>query len=323
MRRSPRFDTFAAPILGVLLAIGVTCPGIASAQRGLGAGLDDPSGSGARPHASEVRGPTNTGRSGARGNAVPEPPPGRYSDLVGPVPTRGPSLVGPDLTLRLRALDSSWQALGAQGGPDYVGAILSMVGGGLEIGLGAILLELGPPADAMAPYFMVLGGVSIVRTIVVDFILRPNPQSTAIEFQHMSSGTRQETLARLHFGEQQLEALANQWLITRIVDASINIAGALAIIPAYLVPRNFTIVDPLEAFIFIGPAIGLIGAIITLASSSSAEQRWDAYRQLRARLAEHGGDDDGEAEAALEDLERPITGGPSIQLGLGSVSGTF
>jgi hypothetical protein len=230
--------------------------------------------------------------------------------------------VGPDVQLRIRALESSWQTLGAQGGPDYVGAVLSMVGGGLEIGLGAILLDQGAPFDAMAPYFIVLGGVSILRTIVVDFVLRPNPQSTAIQFQHMPSGTRQETLARLRFGEQQLEALANQWMITRVVDASINIAGALAIIPAYLVPRNFTIVNPLEAFIFIGPAIALIGAIITLASTSSAEQRWDAYRQLRDRLAEHGSDD-GDAEAALDELERPLTAGPSIHLGLGSVAGTF
>lgn len=250
-----------------------------TAQAQLGRDLDDPTG------VAPVRQQPAPG-DGYQGAYVPPP---------SAIPVEG------SIATRLRALESSFQTLGARG-PDYTGTVLSMVGGAVTIALAAVLWELGAPATPggrpgstrlLAPYYFVMGGINVVRPAVVDFALQPNARDAAIRFQHMPAGTEEEQLARLAYGEEQLEDLANQSLIARIVDASMNALGGLAIIPAYLIPR-FTDeawadieFDPTEAFVFLGPAISLIGAIITLASQSAAEQRWDAYRRMRERLGDN------------------------------------
>ncbi len=216
------------------------------------------------------------------------PPPVDYGEVAVPPPGVAPART--PVALRLRALESTFQSLGARG-PDYTGTVLSMLGGGITVGLAAVLLELGEPWSWLAPYYMVMGGVGVVRPAVVDFFLQPDARSAAIEFQHMPGSTEAEQRRRLAFGEEQLERLAEQSFIARVVDASMNILGALAVIPAYLVPRldgTFGAMDfqPLEAFVFVGPAITLVSAIIGLATQSPAEQRWDAYREMRRRLAD-------------------------------------
>lgn len=257
-----------------MLAVLVLLPATAQAQ--LGRGLDDP-----------------TGETPVRERPMPAAP--GYEGAYVPPPSSEP--VETSVATRLRALEASFQTLGARG-PDYTGTVLSMVGGAVTIALAAVLWELGAPtvpggrpdtARLLAPYYFVMGGMNIVRPAVVDFALRPNARDAAIHFQHMPTGTEEEQLARLRYGEEQLESLAEQSLIARIVDASLNALTGLAIIPAYLVPR-FTEwaylgdFQPLEAFVFLGPAISLVGAIITLASQSAEEQRWDAYRRMRQRL---------------------------------------
>lgn len=221
--------------------------------------------------------------------------------------TYGVSVVDANLRQRLRVLDATWSSLANTGGPNWFSGIAGIVGGGASITIGALLLEFDDPvgsASYIAPYLITLGITSVLRSTLVDLILPPNPRPTAIRYANMPDGTREEALARVRFGENELESLAEYSLIVRIVDASLSIAGALAVIPAYLIPRDWMIVSPFEALVFIGPALSLIFGIITLASPSGPEQRWDAYREMRRRLGEDGD------EAAL-----PRAIGPTFQAG--------
>lgn len=299
-------------VLSLSLAVVVAMLGPASAlAQGLASGLGDPSGGRAAPSRQ-----TRVEREprAAEPDSVPASPAGYGSDEVVPPPPGGayaspgaPSSPSSSATLtRMRALDASLTALAASGGPDYVGVALSLIGGGVSIAFGVISLELGDPFARMAPYLMVLGGTSILRTVMGEFILRPDTRGYALEYHGMRQGTDAERRARIEYGEHALEAIAEASMIARIVDGAISIAGALAIVPAYLAPNDFMIVDGLEALVFIGPAISLITGIITLASPSSAEQRWDAYRELRDRLG---------ARAAMEQL-RERAEAPSVDFGV-------
>src|SRR5690606_30167514 len=171
-----------------------------------------------------------------------------------------------ELDQRLRVPDATWATLGSQGGPDVANAIRSILSGGIEIALGALFLELSPDAgEVMAPFFITLGATTIVRTILTEFVLRPDPRGPALEYQHMTNGTRAQRLRRLEYGERQLAALAERSLIMRVVDGGLNIGAAIAVATIYLAARGDAI-QPLEAFIFIGPAISLVTGIVTLAS---------------------------------------------------------
>lgn len=188
---------------------------------------------------------------------------------------------------RLRALDATWATLGAQG-PNYANSVISLILGAGEIVVGGVLLEVGGGWEIMAPFFFVTGGVTVVRTILIDFVLRPNPQSVAIEYSMMPSGSRAQQLARLRYGESQLQSIAEQSAILRYVDSGINILGAGALVGAYLAIRNDSLdFQPIELIFFIGPAISTLIAVINLFSPSNAERRWDAYREMRDR---QGGD---------------------------------
>lgn len=273
----------------------------ASAQSGIGSQLDDPTGRApVRTHAppfnddgSLSRRPARTvspddsaERPGLRGSVtdldateVPSPP--GYG--APPVTVSGGN---GHLADRLRALDASWAVLGAQG-TNYTNSVLSLIVGAAQVVLGGVFLEVGPPYDLIAPILMVTGGVQVARTIVVDFILRPNPQPIAIQYASMPNGTRPQRLARLRYGEAQLESLAEASATLRYVDSGINIAGAAALVGAYFGIRPNMDFDPIELIFFIGPAISLVIAVINLFTPSNAERRWDAYRQLRERT---GGD---------------------------------
>ena len=278
----------------------------AAAQGGLGAGLDDPSGRvpvQAHPPPFE-NAPPGAVPDAYRGD-VPEPP------SYGSPQT---SLVDAQITDRLRMLDASWNVLGAQG-LNYTNAVLSLIVGAAQVVIGGVFLEIGAPWDFIAPIFMVTGGVQVARTIVVAFILRPNPQPVALEYLGMRSGTREERLARLRFGEEQLERLADQSATLRYVDSGINVAGAGALVAAYFAMRDSSGLgdfDPVELIFFIGPAISLVMAVINLFTPSNAERRWDAYRQMRERT---GGD--------LVELAPAITVDPVNGGGWAGLNGRF
>jgi hypothetical protein len=283
---------FSSTLPIALLAALVPAAG-AAAQAG--AGLGDPiTGQPAPPRVEApaeppARAPAEAAEAdGVDDAAIPEPPGAEPREA--PPRSYGVTAVDANLQQRLRALDSTWAALANTGGPQWFSGIGGIIGGGASIAIGAILLDIDTTGGAnfIAPYLITLGATSVLRATLVDLILPPNPRPTAIRFANMPDGTQEQALERVRFGEEELEALAEYSMIVRIVDASLSIAGALAVVPAYLVPRDWTIVDPLEALIFIGPGLSLIFGVITLASPSGAEQRWDAYKDLRRRL--EGGD---------------------------------
>lgn len=249
----------------------------AQAQAGLGANLDDPTG----------RAPIRTQRSPFVGDSVPAPP--SYGGGDEAIDDSG--IARFHLIDRLRALDATWATLGMKG-TSYTNSVFSLVAGASLIVIGGVLLEVDSSAgttdyEIIAPMLLVMGGVSIARTIIVDFVLRPNPQPIAIEYARMPSGTRAQQLARLRYGEEQLEAIAERSMILRFVDSGINIASVAALIGMYLEIRGDRDFEAIEAIFFIGPAISTVIAVINLFSPSSAEQRWDAYREMR----EHRGGD--------------------------------
>lgn len=252
--------------------------------------------------------------------SIPEPPgasgelpdvrypiPGTEADEEGEPAIRIPSRI----TTRLRALDANLRALSSRGG-DVVNAVLSMLTGGLAITLGALKDN---PTDWMSIYLYVYGGASAVRG-VLDLVLAPNPSGAAITYQHMPMTTQAEVRERLAYGEAQLESLAEQALIARVLDASINMAAGAAVIPIYLAPNGFAIGNPLDYFILIGAGVSLVSGIITLASSSAEEQRWEAYERLRERLAEEHEDerragDEPTAQAPAPSWRLSASPGPS------------
>lgn len=286
-----------------LLAVLFALPVAAAAQRGPASNLGDPvTGQPVTGHpvtgqaatgqpaptlpAPRLSAPDASGQTDDGYVSVPEAP--GYGEGRVPAPPgyhAGGDPMEMEVANRLRALDGTWAALSTSGGPDIGNAVMSLIGAGLEIGIGALLLELGDSSvEPMAYYMFVLGGTTVARTVIVEFILRPDPRGPAIEYMNMPVHPQRASLERLEYGETQLRALAERAWIARMVDGSLNIAGALAVVPAYLAPRNFAIANPLEAFIFIGPAFALISGIITLASTTALEQRWAAYDRMRTEL---------------------------------------
>jgi hypothetical protein len=107
-----------------------------------------------------------------------------------------------------------------------------------------------------------------------------------------------EVRARLEYGERELAGLADRSRISRILDGSLNVAVGLAIIPIYLGPNNFEIVNTFDWFVLIGAGISTISGVITLLSTTEAERRWSAYEELRDRLEARGEDTRGRDETS-------------------------
>lgn len=276
-------------LAAMLVVLASLAAPTASAQSGLGSNLDDPTGrEPARPRARPEQTQTPPARSG-------EQAPAGYEDAdIPPAPGASYGVTTSDgddsrLADRMRALDASWAVLGSQG-LNYTSAVLSLVLGAAQVVIGGVLLEVGGGFDLFAPVFITMGSIQVARAIVVDFILRPNPQPTAIRYASMPGGTRAQRLARLRYGEEQLESLAEQSAIIRYVDSGITLAGAAVLVGAYFAIREDSIggdFQPYELLFFIGPAVSVVVSLINLFTPSNAERRWDAYRQMRERT---GGD---------------------------------
>lgn len=336
-----------------LVAAAVTLTASSVRAQRLGLELDAPDGEPERAEPAELEPadaepasaePANPEAPGATTEAldVPEPPGShREREVLYPIPT--PGSVEPDepqirissrVTTRLRALDANLQALATRGGTNIVNAVLSLLTGGLAITLGAVRPN---PVDEMSIYLYVYGGTAALRG-VLDFALTPNAQGAAITYQHMPMTTREEVQERLAFGERALSGLAEQSLIARVLDASLNLAAGVAVVPIFAA-KEFTISDPLDYFVLIGAGVSVVSGIITLASTSAAEQRWSAYQELRARLREERSEERRAQEAEVEDVEEveaeesvsALDGyllaprfGPSVRFGLaGAPSGGF
>ncbi len=209
----------------------------------------------------------------------------------------------PQLATRLRVLDTDFTALSSRGGNALVDGILSIVTGGLGVALGFLVDN-----DLLSTYFFLYGGAGIVRG-VVDIALSPDAETPAIQFAHMPMSTMAEVRTRLRYGERELESLADDTRLVRVLDASLNIGVGVAIVPLYLGPKlsDETPYEPsfFDYFVFIGAGISVISGVVNLLSESEAERRWDAYVELRDRLENGTSDEDEEDVESDEVAERP------------------
>ena len=235
-------------------------------------------------------------------------PSGRYPSSRGQAALDEGVRIPSRIATRLRVLDADFQTLSARGGGSLVDGILSIVTGGLSITLGIVVDD-----DFLSPYLYTYGGAGVARGII-DIALTPDPSQSAITFAHMPMGNMGEVRARLLYGEEELESLADRMRLARILDASINIAAGVAIVPIYLEPNDFEI-DAFGAFVMIGAGISVVSGLIGLLSASEAERRWDAYAELRARI---GGDDDVVVET---EAEAGSTEGPRLSYGAAPLPG--
>lgn len=341
VRRTRAFELSAA-----LAVVAMIVPLHAHAQRPALA-LDDPGG-GVEPVEVATVVPRETPPSTSTEEpleelAIPEPPGAatraqEEDDVRYPIPVPGrftsdePSIRIPSrISTRLRSLDGNLQALSARGGSNVVTAVLALLTGGLSITLGAVRPN---PVDEMSIYLYVYGGIAAGRG-VLELALKPNAQSAAITFQHMPMTSREEVRERLEFGERALEGLAQQSLIARVLDASLNLGAGVAVVPIFAA-KDFAIGDPLDYFVLIGAGVSIVSGIVTLASTSPAEQRWTAYRALRERLREERREElarergreraeERDEDDELAALERVLfqPSGPSVRFGLTGLSVTF
>jgi len=176
-------------------------------------------------------------------------------------------------------LESDFAALSSRGGNNVVNGVLSIVTGGLSVTLGFVIED-----EFLSSYLFVFGGAGIAQGII-EMALLPNPSDSAIAFSHMPMGTMGEVEARLRYGEEELESIADRTRLARILDSSINIGSGVAIVPLYLGPKDFD-VDAIGVFVLIGAGISVASGLVNLLTRSEAERRWASYRDLRDRLTQ-------------------------------------
>lgn len=293
----------------IALALGLALgANLASAQEGAGA-LDAPPGAADGQPAATESGATaaeeapNADAPASAEEAVIPPPPAPTAGYGTPT-YPGPTVATPgaaadgvrlpsNLATRLRVLDSSLQVLAARGSNRIVDGVLSMVSGGVSIGLGIWARQDG--LRDLARYAFLMGSVSVARG-VLDLALTPNPQAPAIRFGHMPMRTLDEARERLRFGENALESLARRSRAVRLTDASLSIVSGVAVVPLFLHQKEYKFTEPLDYFIVIAAGIQVITGIINLATRSDAERRWSAYEDLRDRL-----DDEEELGTVAQD----------------------
>lgn len=270
-----------------------------------------PSPSGGAPQGDEVPPPPAV-------DEVPPPPeatpPSAYGepDTAGRYPSSSLTIPGADegvripsrTATRLRVLDADFNALASRGGNALVDGILSILTGGLSITLGIVVDD-----PFLSPYLYVYGGAGVARGII-DLALMPSPSDAHIAFSHMPMNTMGQVEARLAFGEEELETLADRTRLARILDASINILVGVAIVPLYLGPNDFEI-DTFGTFVLIGAGISVISGVINLLSRSEAERRWSAYQELSERLER----EEQSASLQLRFGAAPLPGGGAFTLG--------
>ncbi len=180
----------------------------------------------------------------------------------------------------MRVLQNDLRLLGIQGGRDIVDGVLSMVGGGLLVGLGIAL------SDVQGAEYFYLSGGSMLALGLAELILAPNPSDAAVALDHMPISSEDQALAKLRFAEERLEEVAERARWMRVTRALVNSTVSVAMVPLFLAPRDYELASPLDYFLLIGGALGLIEGLVSLLTPSQAEKRWKAYVTLRERLAE-------------------------------------
>ncbi len=239
-------------------------------------------------------------------DSVPPPPPasGSYDSAAGGSyrsRADGPNLSIPSrVATRLRVLDADFAYLAGRGGSRIVDGVLSIVTGGLSITLGIII-----KTENLSEYLYLYGGAGVARGII-DLVLDPNTSDAAVEYSHMPMGTLEQAEERLRFGESELESIADMSRLSRILDASINIAAGAAFVPLYLGPNDFEI-DTFGAIVLVTAGVSVVTGVINLFTRSEAERRWSAYEELRDRLTASAAGDSADNDA-LEGAQRRRAG---------------
>ncbi len=224
---------------------------------------------------------------GASAEEAPLPPPrSSFEDAPGVRDARGELRLGgltfdgasPSLAARLRVLEADLRLLALQNGGGLVDGVVSLVSGGLFVGL-ALALEDTQTAN----YLYLVGGTTAARGLL-QLLVAPDPEEASLALEHMPMGSPQQAAERLRFAEDALRETAQQARWLRILESALNMGAALAVIPLFLAPADYELVGPLSYFVVIGAAVGFVGGAITLLTPSQAERRWAAYEKLRDRL---------------------------------------
>lgn len=249
-------------------------------------------------------GPPMQGGQGYGTSRYPQTGPRPYTPAVGfQLPSR--------LATRMRIISSDLQTLGMRSRNGSVDGILSMVSGGLSIGLG-VWARRSSGERSLSSYLFLYGTANLARG-VVSLALAPRPSSRSIRFTHMPMNSLEEAEARLRFGEETLEGLAKRAKLTRILQASINLAVGVAVIPIYLGPNDYRISSPIDVVVLIGSGISVVTGFIGLLNRSNYERRWNAYREMRDRLVS----EESRVQLSLPSIA-PLPGGAMVTSG-----GTF
>lgn len=316
-------------VLGVTSLLVLGGPSVVSAQA---RALASPVRGGASPSTTPSTAPATSpavasAPGGAQELVVPAAPPAYDQVSVPPAPTAGiyaapraPVVadasdvhIPTTVATRLRALDADLQILAARGGGSILDGVLMLVSAAATVTWGVLLDTSGslPPGSVSysSIYLYTYAGASAARAIS-SFILMTNPSAPAIRFAHMPMGSLSEVRERLEYGELQLDSLADQARIGRILDGSINLAVGLAVVPVYLGPNNFQVPNPADWFIIVLAGVSSVMGVVTLVSTTEAERRQSAYHELRDRILatpEGTADEDALATERAE-MERSIAG---------------
>lgn len=253
--------------------------------------------------------------------SVPAPPspPGVYAAPRGAVVADSPDVhIGTSIATRLRALDADLQILSARGGGNIFDGVLMLVSAAATAVWAVVLDTSGPRGTTSyaAIYLYTYAGASATRAIL-SFALMTNPSAPAIRYSHMPMGSVGEVRERLQYGELQLDALADQARLSRILDGSINLAVGLAVIPAYLGPNNFEVRNTADWFVLVLAGISTVMGVVTLVSTTEAERRQAAYHDLRDRVlaTPEGMSDEDALDALSEPAASTVSVAPIVSLG--------
>jgi hypothetical protein len=289
----------ASWLLGASLGLLVLgSGGVAFAQA---SALGNPYGPGA---GASVGATATVGSSATVGPATPPALPPSYSDATIPTPPDGgvvsvypaPRVSGvvadnPNVHIatstatRLRALDADLSILAARGGGNFLDGALMLASAAATTTWAVLLDTSGAPGvvSYAAIYLYMYSGAAVGRAIL-SFALMTNPGAASIRYSHMPMGTRAEVRERLRYGELQLDGLAEQSRIQRILDGSINLAIGLAVIPAYLGPNNFQVPNIQDWFVIVLAGLSTVMGVVALVSTTEPERRQSAYHELRDRI---------------------------------------
>ena len=279
-------------LLGSVLSVGMPATAAAQSGRDLDAPWGGPpresgaeraaAASDATPGTSDARVPAGV----AADVAIPPPPAGAYGGLATPSTSAPAGLRLPStISTRLRSLESDLAALAQRGSGYIVDGVVQLLSSGVSIAVGVLFLTASSgTGDQMAAYLFSISGVGVARGLLTLF-LPVTPHESAVSYLHPTPLTGyREARDRLRARESELHSLSDAAMVGRVVDGSLGIASAAAMIPLFAA-FGFRESDPYSYVMLLLAGVSVVTGAITLFSTSDAERRWSNYVELRDRLA--------------------------------------